>query len=247
MKRRIGIALLATFCTFGPAIASATILHPFVTGGMSRISWEKKERNYLTDIIKLTDGSNSWQVGGGFRLRPHAPGSSAISPLGVQLRVAYGQGDLPTTRVSGRRWVGGHTGEPFTSTETYSYHWWSVFPGMLIRIPMPRSSGSGFHPQVELSISPGIQQVKFLAHRDWVGPTGFSETGNADDETHVRYGLLDLGGSVRPTSLPLALTAGWQPFRARLSTSHKLKDDNWTTANFSTFEKSFSVGLEYEF
>jgi hypothetical protein len=236
IRRGFSFALISVVLAGTPAVAS---LHPFVSGGYQRVQWEKKERNALMDMVTLRDGANAWEARGGVSLsapsRDDRPsGSSALSFL---LSVGAGGGSLPGNSVVNGSRFDGRRAVTYSSTETYKYTWWSVGPALMIRLP----------ERVSISIGPSLQSVIFKAKRTWDGPSGFSESGPAEDKMTVRYGLLELGARVSPRSFPLFLEGSWTPFRASLSTSHELVSNNWTTANFSSFTNSLSVRLGYEF
>ena len=226
------VLLLAAAAAFP---AQGALLRPFLYGGVQRITWEKEEYNALLDLVTYRDGSNSWEAGGGLRILARK-GGDAISPLSFCARFGIGHGNLPGETISGRRFDG-RSSFSYTSKESYDYSWWSFSPALMIEV----------RPELSFSIGPAVQRVKFNAVRDWTGPSGFYETGNAKDEARVYYGLLDLGARVQPLSIPVFAEADWAPFRARLSTSHTFKSDNWTTATFSSFDHSLAFHLGYEF
>jgi len=242
------LALLAL-----PPVADAASYHPFLFGGIQSISWEKKDLNEWLDSVTYRDHSNSWEAGAGVNISPREDAGEARAPLAWTLRIALGRGNLPGNTVLHGRRFDFNTGSSYFYSfhESYDYRWWSFTTGVAVR-PVPWG---------EAFLAPGLQDVHFMAQRDWDGPSGLPETGDATDQTDVRYGLIQIGGRLRlPASvssprmnwmqIPLShlyLEGNWAPFRARLSTTHEVTSDRWTTANFSTFEHSYSIHLGYEF
>jgi hypothetical protein len=222
-----------------PVLAAS--LHPFVEGGFQRTNWEKTDRNALMDLITFKNASSGWEAATGVVVGqgPAGSGRETSSPLRFQLRVSGGAGKLPGSHILNGRRFNPYTGRSFyySSWESYSHSWWEISPALVIRVL----------PEADLYIGPALQTVKFKAKRIWDGPSGFSETGNATDATTIRYGLIDLGARVYPARHPLFLEGSWAPFRARLSTTHKVLSSNWTTAIFSTFTASYSLRVGYEF
>lgn len=217
-------------------------VRPFVFGGGGAIAHEKEDLDEMLDPYTIRKESAGWEAGAGMRFFSSFDGNGnsvkSDPRWEIRLRLGFGGGNLPGTTLSGRRSVYPYQfSYDFVSRESYSFDTWSLGGNFLVNV-LPRAG---------LFVGPSLQSVRIDAKRDWTGPTDCPECGEAKDKLTERYGQIEVGGRWKPTDLPLSVEGYAIPERIRLSTTHILQSDNWTTANFPSFKRSYGARLVYEF
>lgn len=240
MRRTVILILAAVVASLAPGPVLAA-MRPYLVAGAATTRAEKEELDDFLDPYTVSESTPSWEAGGGLRFFPRLddegqPFRSGVAPWALRLHFGLGGGDLDGVTVSGRRFVDGDSFE-FTSVEAYSYSSWTLGAAFQVNL----------HPRAGVFLGPSLQSVTIDGERTWTGPEGCAECGDAKESSTIRYGLLELGGRVRPGAWPLYLEASWIPARVELSTTQIRESDNWSTVNFASFKRSFGLRLAYDF
>ncbi len=243
------IVILSTVGLLLEAGSSRAVVRPFVYGDLRWTPTQTQELDYFAPNSRPPDWTitvpwkamPSWEAGGGVRFysRFNPDGSPLVGDPRWELRVRFGlgRGSLPGKLIHGD--VGGLSGQPapFTSQETYKDTNWTLGADLCFRLLW----------RAGIFFGPVFQSITTSGDRNWIGPTTDPSSGDATDQSTLRYSMVELGARVKPLAAPLTLEAYWVPKRFQLSTTHILQSTNWQTATFPSFEHTlgFRVSLDF--